>query len=91
MNFISSSSFTLSSLSMLQLSILVSSNPLSPSPMLLLRDRGDAAEMADDDDAALIRRVLTPTISNMGEAAKAEEDDWCEWCCSEPANIRCRR
>jgi len=87
MNFISSSSST--SLS-LQLSMLVSANPLSPSPMLLLRDRGDAAEMADDD-AALIRRVLTPTISNMGEAAKAEEDDWCEWCCSEPANIRCRR
>jgi hypothetical protein len=27
----------------------------------------------------------------MGEAAKAEEDDWCEWFCSEPANIRCRR
>ena len=87
MNFISSSSST--SLS-LQLSILVSTKLLSPSPMLLLRDRGDAAEMADDD-AALIRRVLTPTISNMGEAAKAEEDDWCEWCCSEPANIRCRR
>lgn len=73
MNFISSS-FTLSSLSLLQLSILVSSNPpLSPSPMLL-RDRGDAAEIADDA-AALIRRVLTPTISNMGAAAKAEEDD----------------
>ena len=80
MNFISSSSSFSTSLffSLVQFSVLllVSTNPLSPSLPGLVRDRGDAAEMADDDDAALIRRVLTPTISNMGGvAAKADEDD----------------